>query len=123
MSRIIHLPASLPAPTVTVQARPPFVGHRTQYQTRPKRCPPPASFFSRVDSGAPTRAGDGDCNSPVAVGVQPPSITLSGRQFRVVRLANTRVVIVRGAGRMWRLAGAAVSKRVMAGLRVVAVVS
>jgi hypothetical protein len=55
--------------------------------------------------------------------VQPPSITLSGRQFRVVRLANTRVVIVRGAGRMWRLAGAAVSKRVMAGLRVVAVVS
>lgn len=32
-------------------------------------------------------------------------------------------VIVRGAGRMWRLAGAKVAARIMAGLRVAAVVS
>jgi hypothetical protein len=51
------------------------------------------------------------------------SITLSGRQFRVVRHGNAHVVITRGTGRLWRLAGAAVSERIMAGLRVAAVVS
>lgn len=54
--------------------------------------------------------------------VQSPAITLSGRQFRVVRHGDAHVVIVRGTGRSWRLAGA-VSERVMAGLRVAAVVS
>lgn len=120
MSRFIHLFGSLPDPEYNVR-------HRTQYN------PAPATFHEKTGRRTPLSARGSFSDAPSqkrawlisglgdavqTVSVQSPSITLSGSVYRVVRHADAHVVITRGTGRSWRLAGAAVSERVMAGLRV-----